>query len=238
MTLSSGRCRVLHQDVERARGSSTLRAAFLKIPAPRPITEGVRPPRRGPMGRKRSDAEQQIAELLQTAKKSLQLSVAFLSRLDGTTQHLEVVESSIPFLFKDGPPSGRRRRSARRSWTASCPRSSPTSRRSRRPWSCRRPRSRDPQLRLDPRRPQRRHPLRHLLRGRADLGQGAGQARQVADGRPRLRGRGHHRAGGAGAGAPHRDRGPARPADGRRRPGRGLQPIVDLATGAASAPRR
>jgi EAL domain-containing protein (putative c-di-GMP-specific phosphodiesterase class I) len=54
------------------------------------------------MGRKRSDAEQQIAELLQTAKKSLQLSVAFLSRLDGTTQHLEVVESSIPFLFKDG----------------------------------------------------------------------------------------------------------------------------------------
>jgi hypothetical protein len=55
-----------------------------------------------PMGRKRSDAEQQIAELLQTAKKSLQLSVAFLSRLDGTTQHLEVVESSIPFLFRDG----------------------------------------------------------------------------------------------------------------------------------------
>jgi hypothetical protein len=54
------------------------------------------------MGRTRSDAEQQIAELLQTAKKSLQLSVAFLSRLDGTTQHLEVVESSIPVLFKDG----------------------------------------------------------------------------------------------------------------------------------------
>ena len=54
------------------------------------------------MGRTRSDAEQQIAELLQTAKKSLQLSVAFLSRFDGTTQHLEVVESSIPFLFKDG----------------------------------------------------------------------------------------------------------------------------------------
>jgi len=54
------------------------------------------------MGRTRSDAEQQIAELLQTAKKSLQLSVAFLSRLDGTTQHLEVVESSIPFLFRDG----------------------------------------------------------------------------------------------------------------------------------------
>jgi EAL domain-containing protein (putative c-di-GMP-specific phosphodiesterase class I) len=54
------------------------------------------------MGRQRSDAEQQIADLLQTAKKSLRLSVAFLSRLDGTTQHLEVVESSVPFLFQEG----------------------------------------------------------------------------------------------------------------------------------------
>ena len=54
------------------------------------------------MGKRRSDAEQQIAELLQTAKKSLRLSVAFLSRLDGTTQHLEVVESSVPFLFQEG----------------------------------------------------------------------------------------------------------------------------------------
>ena len=54
------------------------------------------------MGKKRSGAEQQIAELLQTAKKSLRLSVAFLSRLDGTTQHLEVVESAVPFLFQEG----------------------------------------------------------------------------------------------------------------------------------------
>jgi EAL domain-containing protein (putative c-di-GMP-specific phosphodiesterase class I) len=54
------------------------------------------------MGRTRSNAEQQIADLLQTAKKSLRLSVAFLSRLDGTTQHLEVVESSVPFLFQEG----------------------------------------------------------------------------------------------------------------------------------------
>ena len=54
------------------------------------------------MGRTRSDAEQQIAELLQTARKSLRLSVAFLSRLDGTTQHLEVVECSVPFLFQEG----------------------------------------------------------------------------------------------------------------------------------------
>ncbi|CCH87356.1 putative Diguanylate cyclase/phosphodiesterase with GAF sensor [Modestobacter italicus] len=54
------------------------------------------------MKRRRSDADQQVAELLRTAKESLQLSVAFLSRLDGTTQHLEVVESSVPFLFQEG----------------------------------------------------------------------------------------------------------------------------------------
>jgi EAL domain-containing protein (putative c-di-GMP-specific phosphodiesterase class I) len=52
--------------------------------------------------RRRSDADQQVAELLRTAKESLQLSVAFLSRMDGTTQHLEVVESSVPFLFQEG----------------------------------------------------------------------------------------------------------------------------------------
>jgi EAL domain-containing protein (putative c-di-GMP-specific phosphodiesterase class I) len=54
------------------------------------------------VARQRSDVEKQVADLLVTAKNSLQLSVAFLSRLDGTTQHLEVVESSVPFLFKEG----------------------------------------------------------------------------------------------------------------------------------------
>jgi EAL domain-containing protein (putative c-di-GMP-specific phosphodiesterase class I) len=54
------------------------------------------------VGNKRTDAEQQIAELLQTARKSLRLSVAFLSRLDGTTQHLEVVDTAVPFLFQEG----------------------------------------------------------------------------------------------------------------------------------------
>lgn len=54
------------------------------------------------MGKKRNATEEQIAELLRTAKQSLHLSVAFLSRLDGTTQHLEVVESSVPFLFQEG----------------------------------------------------------------------------------------------------------------------------------------
>jgi EAL domain-containing protein (putative c-di-GMP-specific phosphodiesterase class I) len=50
----------------------------------------------------RTDAEQKVADLLVIAKESLHLSVAFLSRLDGTTQHLEVVESSVPFLFQEG----------------------------------------------------------------------------------------------------------------------------------------
>jgi EAL domain-containing protein (putative c-di-GMP-specific phosphodiesterase class I) len=52
--------------------------------------------------KERSDAENQVADLLRTAKQSLGLSLTFLSRLDGETQHLEVVESSYPFLFKDG----------------------------------------------------------------------------------------------------------------------------------------
>jgi hypothetical protein len=54
------------------------------------------------MRRKRSAADQQIADLLVTAKKSLDLSVAFLSRMDGTTQHLEVVETSVPVLVQEG----------------------------------------------------------------------------------------------------------------------------------------
>src|ERR671920_799855 len=62
----------------------------------------VRDERRPPMRRKRTAADQQIADLLVTAKKSLDLSVAFLSRLDGTTQHLEVVETSVPVLVQEG----------------------------------------------------------------------------------------------------------------------------------------
>ena len=54
------------------------------------------------MAARRSESEQQVADLLLTAKKSLGLSVAFLSRMEGATQHLEVVESSVPFLFREG----------------------------------------------------------------------------------------------------------------------------------------
>lgn len=49
----------------------------------------------------RSESDQKVAELLRTAKKALGLSLTFLSRFEGETQHLEVVESSIPF-FHDG----------------------------------------------------------------------------------------------------------------------------------------
>lgn len=49
----------------------------------------------------RSETDLKVAELLRTAKNSLGLSLTFLSRMDGVTQHLEVVESSIP-LFHDG----------------------------------------------------------------------------------------------------------------------------------------
>ena len=54
------------------------------------------------MGKSRTETDEQIADLLRTAKKSLRLSVAFMTRMDGTTQHLEVVESSIPVLFQEG----------------------------------------------------------------------------------------------------------------------------------------
>jgi EAL domain-containing protein (putative c-di-GMP-specific phosphodiesterase class I) len=50
----------------------------------------------------RSDVANQVANLLVTAKKGLGLSIAFLSRFDGETQHLEVVESPLPILFRDG----------------------------------------------------------------------------------------------------------------------------------------
>ena len=54
------------------------------------------------MAKQRTDVQKQLAELLVTAKKSLHLSVSFISRMDGTTQHLEVVETSVPVLFREG----------------------------------------------------------------------------------------------------------------------------------------
>ena len=54
------------------------------------------------MRRQRSETDRQIAGLLQTARTSLGMTVAFLSRLDGTTQTLEVVESPLPRQLADG----------------------------------------------------------------------------------------------------------------------------------------
>lgn len=55
------------------------------------------PTRRSP----RTSADEQVAELLRVAKRALGLSLTFLARLDGDTQYLQVVESSIP-IFHDG----------------------------------------------------------------------------------------------------------------------------------------
>ncbi|MEV6850354.1 GAF domain-containing protein, partial [Actinoplanes sp. NPDC051411] len=54
------------------------------------------------MVKERGDTAQQIADLLRAAKGSLGLSLAFLSRMDGLTQHLEVVESASPAPLSDG----------------------------------------------------------------------------------------------------------------------------------------
>ena len=54
------------------------------------------------MAKRRTDAEQQIADLLHTARKSLHMPVAFLTRMDGTTQHLEVVDTRVPVLVQEG----------------------------------------------------------------------------------------------------------------------------------------
>ncbi|MEV4348638.1 EAL domain-containing protein [Actinoplanes sp. NPDC049596] len=54
------------------------------------------------MAKQRDEPAEQVADLLRTARRSLGLNFAFLSRMDGTTQHLEVVESGLPLLFRDG----------------------------------------------------------------------------------------------------------------------------------------
>jgi len=51
--------------------------------------------------RERTAAERQVADLLRTARRKLDLSVAFLSRIDATTRTLQVVDSAFP-LVQDG----------------------------------------------------------------------------------------------------------------------------------------
>ncbi|MDO8121788.1 EAL domain-containing protein [Isoptericola sp. b490] len=47
-------------------------------------------------------AEEQVRGLLRTAKRALGLSVTFLTRMDGVTQTLEQVDSTVPLLFPQG----------------------------------------------------------------------------------------------------------------------------------------
>ena len=54
------------------------------------------------MRQERGETARNVAELLRTARESLGLSLAFMTRMDGVTQHLEVVESSVPLAFRDG----------------------------------------------------------------------------------------------------------------------------------------
>ncbi|RZU51431.1 EAL domain-containing protein (putative c-di-GMP-specific phosphodiesterase class I) [Krasilnikovia cinnamomea] len=46
--------------------------------------------------RERSAENRQVGELLRTARQALGLSVAFLSRMDGTHQHIEILDSALP----------------------------------------------------------------------------------------------------------------------------------------------
>ncbi|GIF04766.1 sensor domain-containing phosphodiesterase [Actinoplanes siamensis] len=48
----------------------------------------------------RSETARQVADLLRTARESLGMGLAFLSRMDGPVQHLEVVDSVLP--LQDG----------------------------------------------------------------------------------------------------------------------------------------
>lgn len=54
------------------------------------------------MGRGRSEEQERVAELLRTARSALGITMTFLSRLDEDTQYLEVVESGMPFIGRDG----------------------------------------------------------------------------------------------------------------------------------------
>ncbi|MFI5495957.1 EAL domain-containing protein [Actinoplanes sp. NPDC051859] len=54
------------------------------------------------MSEQRTETAQQLADLLRTARQSLGLGFAFLTRMDGTTQHLEAVDSATGEGFRPG----------------------------------------------------------------------------------------------------------------------------------------
>ena len=183
------------------------------------------------MPRQRTDAERQVADLLHTARQSLGLSMAFLSRFDGTPapRGRRVPDAAaVPRRHH----SGRTPRCARRSWTASCRRDP---RPERLPGGDEAPGGQDApaaQFRARCRsssatapftgrsaRPVSRRTRAEPPRPGADGGAGARGGR-----RPRARRAGHAPSG-------PRSRSASTPVDRRRRPDVLLQPIVDGATG-------
>lgn len=60
------------------------------------------------MERERSEAERQVAGLLRSARRKLDLSVAFLSRIDASTRTMQVVDSALPQVTDGyaGPKDG------------------------------------------------------------------------------------------------------------------------------------
>lgn len=54
------------------------------------------------MARGRTEEQERVAELLRTARSALGLTMSFLSRMDEDTQYLEVVESGVPLIARDG----------------------------------------------------------------------------------------------------------------------------------------
>ncbi|WP_433201895.1 GAF domain-containing protein [Dactylosporangium sp. CS-047395] len=49
----------------------------------------------------RSEPAERVGELLREARRALGLSLAVITRMDGTTQHIELVEPRLPVLLRD-----------------------------------------------------------------------------------------------------------------------------------------
>ena len=139
------------------------------------------------MRKQRSGAESQVAELLATARQSLGLSVAFLARMEGPDQYLEVVDSGVPFLFQEGSVQARETSLCQAILDGKVPQVVTDLR--DHPEAMKLPAARFPRIRS-----YISVPVRLTVRRGAAPGEGAGPAGQVAHGRPGARGRRRHRA--------------------------------------------
>ena len=73
--------------------------AALVRPAPYGADLTARDVHGGHVGNGCSEADHQVARLLRTARRKLDLSVAFLSRIDETTRTMQVVDSELPDVY-------------------------------------------------------------------------------------------------------------------------------------------